>query len=93
MLKQCSFILFASVISTALSRDYEVRQNAPPGESYTRLCIPSWALNRKYTAATNAPIATALQSDPARKGTDEELSILLKYAESEFQRKVRNMHL
>lgn len=90
----CSFILFSSLLFTAPAfsqqcsdpRQCKPCQNAPPGESYTRACLPDWALNRTYTAATDAPIATAFRSHATSSKTVAAISTLLKYAESEYAR-------
>lgn len=46
-------------------RNCEIKQNAPEGEAYTRLCVPEWALNHTFSASTTAPIATELNQRPA----------------------------
>lgn len=51
--------------AAADDRNCEINQNAPSGESYTRMCVPEWAVNRTYSASTKKPIASALSKNPS----------------------------
>lgn len=46
-----------------LRKPCKIPQNAPKGETYPRICLDDWAMNRTYFASSHAPIARALSQN------------------------------
>lgn len=67
----------------------EVEQDHPENESFERLCEPKWGVYHTFSAATDAPIATVVSSQPEFVGA---LKTILEFFKQQGNKVVQKVH-